>query len=136
MHNRVARRAVDERAANRPMRLTPIGLTMFLFAHPFALLLALAVDAIVGDPESISRRHLHPVQLIGRVIARADARFNFDSDTPGRRRNAGAWTTIGLVVGATALGWAVQVILLALPLGQVWLGLVMSSLIAQRGLYD
>lgn len=109
---------------------------MFLFAHPFALLLALAVDAIVGDPESISRRNLHPVQLIGRVIAWADTRFNLDSDTPGRRRNAGAWTAIGLVGGASALGWAVQVILLALPLGQVWLALAMSTLIAQRGLYN
>ncbi|HWA48310.1 MAG TPA: adenosylcobinamide-phosphate synthase CbiB [Dongiaceae bacterium] len=109
---------------------------MFLFAHPFALLLALAVDAMVGDPESISRRNLHPVQLIGRVIAWADARFNRDGDTPGRRRNAGAWTTIGLLAGAAVLGWAVQAILLALPLGPVWLGLVMSSLIAQRGLYD
>jgi adenosylcobinamide-phosphate synthase len=109
---------------------------MFLFAHPFALLLALAVDAIVGDPDSISRRNLHPVQLIGRVIAWADQRFNHDSDTPGLRRNTGAWTAIGLVTGAAILGWAVQVILLALPLGQVWLGLVMSSLIAQRGLYD
>ncbi len=109
---------------------------MFLFAHPFALLLALAVDAIVGDPDSISRRNLHPVQLIGRVIAWADQRFNRDSDTPGLRRNTGAWTAIGLVVGAASLGWAVQAILLALPLGQVWLGIVMSSLIAQRGLYD
>lgn len=109
---------------------------MFLFAHPFALLLALAVDAIVGDPESISRRNLHPVQLIGRVIAWADQRFNHDSDTPGRRRNAGAWTAIGLVAGGAVLGWAVQSILLALPLGPMWLGLVMSSLIAQRGLYD
>lgn len=109
---------------------------MFLFAHPFALLLALAVDAIVGDPDSISRRNLHPVQLIGRVIAWADQRFNLDGDTPGLRRNAGAWTAIGLVVGAAALGWAVQSILLALPLGPVWLGFIMSSLIAQRGLYD
>jgi adenosylcobinamide-phosphate synthase len=109
---------------------------MFLFAHPFAVLLALAVDAIVGDPDSISRRNLHPVQLIGRVIAWADQRFNLDGDTPGLRRNAGAWTVIGLVAGAVLLGWAVQTILLALPLGPLWLGLVMSSLIAQRGLYD
>jgi len=109
---------------------------MFLFAHPFALLLALAVDAMVGDPESISRRNLHPVQMIGRVIAWADRRFNRDDDTPGLRRNSGAWTTIGLVSGAAALGWAVQAVLLALPLGPVWLGIVMSSLIAQRGLYD
>ncbi len=109
---------------------------MFLFAHPFALLLALAVDVLVGDPESISRRNLHPVQLIGRVIAWADQRFNRDGDTPGCRRDSGARTAIGLVAGAAILGWAVQTILLALPLGPVWLGLVMSSLIAQRGLYD
>jgi len=113
-----------------------MNLTMFLFAHPIALLLALAVDAIVGDPESVSRRNLHPVQLIGRVIAWADQRFNLDSDTPGRRRNAGAWTIIGLAAGALALGWAIQVILLALPLGSLWLALLMSTLIAQRSLHD
>ena len=89
-----------------------------------------------GDPESISRRNLHPVQLIGRVIAWADQRFNLDGDTPGLRRNSGAWTAIGLVAGAAVFGWAVQTILLVLPLGQLWLGIVMSSLIAQRGLYD
>ena len=109
---------------------------MFIFAHPPALLLALAVDALVGDPEAISRRGLHPVQLIGRVIAWADDRFNLDSDTPGRRRNHGAWTVIGLTAGALVLGWAVQSLLLALPLGSLWLALAMSSLIAQRSLYD
>lgn len=113
-----------------------MNLTMFLFACPYALLLALIVDSIVGDPESVSRRDLHPVQIIGRVIAWADERFNLDSDTPGRRRNAGAWTAIGLAAGALILGWVVQAILLALPLGQVWLAILMSSLIAQRGLYD
>ncbi len=109
---------------------------MFLFDRPWSLPLSLALDAVIGDPEAISRRQLHPVQLIGRVIAWADARFNLDSDTPGRRRNHGAWTTIGLVAGALVLGWAIQVILLALPLGWLWLALLMSSLIAQRSLYD
>ncbi len=32
--------------------------------------------------EALNRRQLHPVQLIGRVIAWADARFNRESDTP------------------------------------------------------
>ena len=109
---------------------------MFLFDRPWSLPLSLALDAVIGDPEAISRRQLHPVQLIGRVIAWADARFNLDSDTPGRRRNHGAWTTIGLVAGALVLGWAIQAILLALPLGWLWLALLMSSLIAQRSLYD
>lgn len=109
---------------------------MLLFDRPIALLLSLALDAVIGDPEAISRRQLHPVQLIGRVIAWADARFNLDSDTPGRRRNQGVWTAAGLIAGALALGWAVQSVLLALPLGWLWLALAMSTLIAQRSLYD
>jgi adenosylcobinamide-phosphate synthase len=107
---------------------------MLLFDRPIALLLSLALDAVIGDPEAISRRQLHPVQLIGRVIAWADARFNLDSDTPGRRRNQGAWTVIGLVAGALVVGWIIQTLLLALPLGWLWLALAMSTLIAQRSL--
>jgi adenosylcobinamide-phosphate synthase len=109
---------------------------MFLFARPDSLLLSLALDAVFGDPEALNRRHLHPVQLIGRVIAWADARFNLESDTPGRRRNLGAWTTTGLLLGALVLGWIVQATLLALPLGWLWLAIVMSTLIAQRSLHD
>lgn len=109
---------------------------MFLFAHPASLPLALAADAMIGDPEAVSRRNLHPVQLIGRVIAWADSRFNLDSDTPGRRRSQGGWTVIGLVAGSLILGWVIQALLLALPLGWLWLALVISSLIAQRSLYD
>jgi adenosylcobinamide-phosphate synthase len=109
---------------------------MFLFARPETLLLSLAFDAVFGDPEALNRRQLHPVQLIGRVIAWADARFNLESDTPGRRRNRGAWTTAGLLAGALVLGYVVQGILLALPLGWLWLAIVMSTLIAQKSLYD
>jgi adenosylcobinamide-phosphate synthase len=109
---------------------------MFLFSRPESLLLSLVLDAAFGDPEALNRRQLHPVQLIGRVIAWADARFNRESDTPGRRRNAGAWTTIGLLAGALILGHLVQGLLLALPLGWLWLAIVMSTLIAQKSLYD
>ena len=109
---------------------------MFLFARSESLLLSLALDAVFGDPEALNRRQLHPVQLIGRVIAWADDRFNLESDTPGRRRSQGAWTTIGLLLGALVLGHVIQSILLALPLGWLWLALVMSTLIAQKSLYD
>src|SRR5262249_48090835 len=88
------------------------------------------------DPEALNRRRLHPVQLIGRVIAWADASFNLESDTPGRRRNRGAWTTACLVIGALVLGYGIQATLLALPFGWLWLALVMSTLIAQKSLYD
>jgi adenosylcobinamide-phosphate synthase len=109
---------------------------MFLFARSESLLLSLALDAVFGDPEALNRRQLHPVQLIGRVIAWADVRFNLESDTPGRRRNAGAWTTFGLLAGALILGHLVQTLLLALPLGWLWLAIVMSTLIAQKSLFD
>jgi len=109
---------------------------MFLFARSDSLLLSLALDAVFGDPEALNRRQLHPVQLIGRVIAWADARFNRESDTPGRRRNSGAWTGAGLLAGALILGHLVQTLLLALPLGWLWLAVVMSTLIAQKSLYD
>jgi adenosylcobinamide-phosphate synthase len=109
---------------------------MFLFERPWILLMSLAFDAAIGDPEALHRRQLHPVQLIGRVIAWADARFNLESDTPGRRRNLGAWTVAGLTLVALVLGCVVQAILLALPLGPLWLAIVMSTLIAQRSLYD
>jgi adenosylcobinamide-phosphate synthase len=109
---------------------------MFLFDRSHSLLLSLALDAVFGDPETLNRRQLHPVQLVGQVIAWADARFNRDSDTPGRRRNAGAWTTIALLAGALVLGWAIQALLLALPLGWLWLAMAMSTLIAQKSLHD
>jgi adenosylcobinamide-phosphate synthase len=109
---------------------------MFLFAHSLVLPLSLALDAVFGDPEALNRRQLHPVQLLGRVIAWADMHFNLESDTPGRRRNLGTWTVIGLFLGALILGSLAQAILLALPLGWLWLALVMSTLIAQKSLYD
>jgi adenosylcobinamide-phosphate synthase len=109
---------------------------MFLFSRPESLLLSLALDAVFGDPEALNRRQLHPVQLIGRVIAWADRQFNRENDTPGRRRNAGAWTTIALLAGALILGHLAQTLLLALPLGWLWLAVVMSTLIAQKSLYQ
>ena len=108
---------------------------LFALSAPVALLAALAVDAWIGDPEHLYRRLPHPTVLIGRVIAWADRKLNRESDAPSRRRHRGLAFAAGLALGAFLLGWALQVLLLALPLGWLWLALVMSTLLAQNSLY-
>ncbi|TDQ78511.1 adenosylcobinamide-phosphate synthase [Dongia mobilis] len=105
------------------------------FIHPAALLIAIAADAILGEPGWLYRRIAHPVVAIGAVIGWADRRFNRPSATPGRQRLNGSILAFLLVAGAFVLGWLLQALLLALPWGPLWLGLTMSTLIAQRSLY-
>ncbi len=107
----------------------------FTLSAPACVLVALAVDAWIGDPEHLYRRLPHPAALIGRVIAWADGRLNRESDAPGRRRHNGLAFAAALAVAAFLLGWALQALLLALPLGWLWLALVMSTLLAQNSLY-
>jgi adenosylcobinamide-phosphate synthase len=103
--------------------------------HPTALFIAVLADASLGEPHWLYRRVAHPIVLIGAVIAWADRRFNRASDDAGRHRRAGLIITVVLTVIALGLGWVLQTLLLALPLGSLWLGLVMSTLIAQQSLY-
>lgn len=103
--------------------------------HPAALLIAVAADAILGEPGWLYRRLPHPVAAIGVVIAAADRRFNRVSDDPARRRRQGALFALFLVLGAFLIGWGLQALLLSLPGGPLWLGLLMSTLIAQRSLH-
>ncbi len=101
-----------------------------------ALLAALLLDRAVGEPERLWRRLPHPVVLIGRVITALEARLLRPSDDPATKRRQGRLLIGALVAAALALGWLVQLALLALPLGWLWLGAVMSTLIAQKSLID
>jgi len=73
---------------------------------------------------------------IGRLISWLDERFNLPERGRDERRNAGIMALVVIVAVAGLAGLAVQNILLALPLGIVWLALAASSLIAQRSLGD
>lgn len=106
------------------------------FLHPTSLAIALSADALIGDPAWAYRRLPHPITLIGKVIAWADQQFNHASAPEISRRRAGSLVCGILAVGAFLVGWVAQIILLSLPGGPLWLGLVMSSLIAQRSLYQ
>ena len=105
------------------------------WSEPLSLLIALGVDAWTGDPVALYRKMPHPVVVIGKVIAWADRHCNRESDAPRRRRNAGIALVVALVAAALLGGGLIQALLLCLPLGWVWLALLMSAFIAQRSLY-
>jgi len=104
-------------------------------AAALAVLVALALDAAIGDPPALWRRLGHPVVWIGRVIDAADQRFNQDDATSVRRRAAGCALTFALVAGAVAAGFGVAA-LLAAPFGWAAVGVLCSPWPAQRSLFE
>jgi adenosylcobinamide-phosphate synthase len=109
---------------------------LFLDTAPLlaSLLLALALDALTGDPDWLYRRLPHPVMAIGRAIARLEVRW-LDPAAPARQqRRRGVAASLVIIAASAAAGLALQSLCLRLPYGWLVLGLLMSSLIAFRGL--
>jgi len=100
------------------------------------LLLAMTTDLLVGDPPWFYRRLPHPVALIGLVADGLDRHLNRQSLPRRRRILLGALCTAAVVGGAGGLGALIHVLLAGWPLGWVIEGLLASSLLAFRGLYD
>ena len=93
---------------------------------PLVLLMALMLDAAMGEPDWLWSRLPHPAVMMGRVIGWADARFNRGA----RRKRAGILVMAALVVAAGAVGWAVQG-LIPTPIADI---LIMAILLAQKSL--
>jgi adenosylcobinamide-phosphate synthase len=101
-----------------------------------ALLLAFALDALLGDPRWLWRRLPHPVVVVGRAIARLEERW-LDGAAPGPIQARRGRTASLLVIGASTLvALAVQALCQVTPLGWLPLALAMSTLIAARSLYE
>jgi len=106
--------------------------------HPDALLillLALALDALVGDPDAIWRRIPHPVAWIGALITRLDTAGNHPEALAHRRRAAGVATLAVILAVAILVGAVVEATLRALPWHPLTIGLAASVLIAQNSLH-
>lgn len=100
-----------------------------------ALLLALAIDMVVGWPSWLYQRIGHPVGWIGALISALDRRLNKDSQTFPVRRLMGVITALLIIALAATIGWALQNIL---PSG--WGGLILGAvfawpLLAMRAMY-
>jgi len=92
------------------------------------LLFALALDAALGEPETLWRRVPHPAVLMGRAIDWGERRLN-----TGRHRKAKG---MGLVAALCAGAWWLGDAIGDLPFGVLWQSLLAAVLLAQKSLVD
>jgi adenosylcobinamide-phosphate synthase len=100
------------------------------------LLLALALDAALGDPRWFYATVPHPVAMIGRLVAWGDRALNDERAGEGARVLRGALLATAVVLLAAATGWVLAAALQGLPGGWLVEAVLASTLIAFRGLYD
>lgn len=100
------------------------------------VVLALILDALVGDPDALWRRVPHPVAWFGTVISGLERRWNRPDRPDGQRRVLGLVALVLLLAVVTGTAWLLERAWMALPYG--WLGVAFcgSILIAQRSLHD
>jgi len=100
------------------------------------MLVAMAVDAVLGWPGALFARIGHPVTWLGGLIGALDARWNRSSDTPTMRRLAGAAAALIVIALAAAAGWALQRVLPEGWSGVILTGVLAWPFVALRSLYD
>jgi len=100
------------------------------------IVLALLVDAFLGEPEWLWARIPHPVVLIGRAIGGLDSALNREGAPPARRRAGGVFAIASLVLAALIAGQLLALLFELLPLTVLLQALVVAVLVAARSLHD
>jgi adenosylcobinamide-phosphate synthase len=100
-----------------------------------ALLLALALDAGLGDPTWLWQRVSHPVAVAGRAIEQLDRTLNRDEAPDLHRRIAGAAAVSILLVASFSIGMVIHLLLIQFSWGWMIEALLMATLLAQNSLY-
>jgi adenosylcobinamide-phosphate synthase len=106
-----------------------------MFVTPKTLLLALALDAVLGDPAFVYARIPHPIAVIGRAIASLDRRWNSEDQADTARRRAGAIVCLVLVLASAGAGFVIERILLGFRFGWIADSVLVSLFLAQNSLY-
>jgi adenosylcobinamide-phosphate synthase len=102
----------------------------------FVVVAALAFDALIGDPDWLWRRLPHPVALTGSVIGLLDRLLNLETWSPAQRKVAGVSVVVLLVAISAVSGLLIEMGLRQIAFGNLMTGLLASTLIAQRSLYQ
>ena len=103
----------------------------------FILFLALVLDRIVGDPDTLWRRVPHPVVLFGKAIGAMDRLFNEKRLSPETRRFNGAAGIAALLAASVFLGFVLHRLLM--PLGLLGMAveiIIVAIFLAQKSLHD
>jgi adenosylcobinamide-phosphate synthase len=100
------------------------------------LLMALLVEAYVGEMRSLFKAIRHPIRLIGDIVAFFDKRLNREHRSEMDRAMRGALVVVVVVVMVGTVGLGVAWLSLHHPLGWIIEFLALISLVAARGLYD
>ncbi|WP_193760193.1 adenosylcobinamide-phosphate synthase CbiB [Bradyrhizobium yuanmingense] len=101
-----------------------------------AMVVAMAVDALLGWPAWLFARIGHPVTWLGGLIAAIDTAWNRASDPPALRRAAGVAGALAVIALSIALGWALQSLLPSGWIQIVLIGILAWPLVALRSLHD
>ena len=90
------------------------------------LVIALILDAVIGDPNWLWGHAPHPVVIMGKIISWLDKTHNKGSD----RKRKGIFALLALITIASCTGW---ILALAGPVIEIALAVI---LLAHRGLLD
>ncbi|MBB4256292.1 MULTISPECIES: adenosylcobinamide-phosphate synthase CbiB [unclassified Bradyrhizobium] len=101
-----------------------------------AMVVAMAVDALLGWPSWLFARIGHPVTWLGRLIGAIDITWNRASDPPALRRAAGVAGALLVIGFSVAIGCALQALLSSGWIQIVLIGILAWPLVASRSLHD
>ncbi len=100
------------------------------------LLVALLIDASIGETPRLARLVPHPVRLIGRATGWLDRRLNRPHRSDSDRRMRGVFVVAIVCAGCAALGWAVAWLSRNHDFGWIVEVVLTAALLAQRSLFE
>ena len=112
---------------------------MWFETNLLLLAAALAIEATFGCPKGLSARLGHPVMWIGALVERLERRWNRPTLPDPRRRLNGAYCVLTVLIvpaGAAAFMQGGAALLASWWIAGLGLGVLASSLFAQRSLHD